>query len=146
MLPLTVSNRRGMIMLQSDIPLILAALKNALRAKGLTYKEVAGRLEVHETTVKRNLNGHGLSLEFLERVCSVADLRISDLLQISEDARQSHQQHITVRQESGLAANLLSTFFFLLLQRKWTPEEIREEFGLTERSWSITWSGSIGWG
>jgi transcriptional regulator with XRE-family HTH domain len=122
----------GAQMLQSDIPLILSALKSALRAKGLTYKDVAARLDVHETTVKRNLNGRGLSLEFLERVCGVAELRVSDLLQMSEDARESRQRHITVRQESGLAANLLSTFFFLLLQRKWSPEEIRAEFGLTE--------------
>ncbi len=117
---------------QSDIPQILLALKNALRGKRLTYKDVAERLGVHETTVKRNLNGRGLSLEFLERVCNVADLRVADLMQISEDARESRQRHITIRQENGLAANLLSTFFFLRLQRKWAPEEIREDFGLTE--------------
>ncbi len=119
-------------MLQSDIPQILASLKNALRARHLTYKEIAARLGVHETTVKRNLNGRGLSLEFLERICNAADLRITDLLEISAESRESHRRQISIRQESGLASNLQSTFFFLLLQRKWTPEEIRVEFGLTE--------------
>jgi transcriptional regulator with XRE-family HTH domain len=119
-------------MLQSDIPRILAALKNTLRGKQLTYKDIASRLGVHEATVKRNLNGRGLSLEFLERVCNVAELRVCELLAMIADNNDGRQHHISIRQESGLAANLLSTFFLLLLQRKWTPEEIREEFHLTE--------------
>ena len=65
-------------MLPSDIPRILTALKGALKAKNLTYKTVAERLGVHEATVKRNLNGRGLSLEFLERLCNLADLRIPE--------------------------------------------------------------------
>jgi len=119
-------------MLQSDIPRILASLKSALRAKQLTYKQVAVRLGVHEATVKRNLNGRGLSLEFLERVCNLADLRVSELLETSESSQDGRLHRISIRQESGLASNLLSTFFLLLLQRKWSPEEIREEFQLTE--------------
>lgn len=119
-------------MLQSDIPQILMTLKNALRGKRITYKEVAARLGVHEATIKRNLNGKGLSLEFLERICDVADLRISELLESSKDSKENRQRYISPRQESGLASNLRTTFFLLLLQRKWTPEEIREEFKLTE--------------
>jgi transcriptional regulator with XRE-family HTH domain len=119
-------------MLPSDIPRILTTLKGMLRGKNLTYKQIAARLGVHEATVKRNLNGRGLSLEFLERVCNLADLRIPELLEMSEDGQDSRQRHISIRQESGLASNLLSTFFFLLLQRKWTPEDIRDEFQLTE--------------
>ena len=119
-------------MLQSDIPRILASLKSALRAKQLTYKQVAVRLGVHEATVKRNLNGRGLSLEFLERVCNLADLRVSELLETSESSQDARLHRISIRQESGLASNLLSTFFLLLLQRKWSPDEIREEFQLTE--------------
>jgi transcriptional regulator with XRE-family HTH domain len=119
-------------MLHSDIPRILAAVKSALRARSLTYKTVAARLGVHEATVKRNLNGRGLSLEFLERVCNLADLRMAELLEMSRDGEDVGQHQISLRQESGLASNLLSTFFFLLLQRKWTPEEIRAEFRLTE--------------
>jgi transcriptional regulator with XRE-family HTH domain len=120
------------IMLPSDIPRILAALKSALRAKNLTYKKLAARLLVHETTVKRNLNGRGLSLEFLERICNLADLRMSELLELAQDGEDSRHHHISIRQESGLASNLLSTFFLLLLQRKWTPDDIREEFRLSE--------------
>jgi len=119
-------------MLPSDIPRILIALKGALKARNLTYKTVAERLNVHEATVKRNLNGRGLSLEFLERLCNLADLRIPELMEMAEGEQDSREHHISIRQESGLASNLLSTFFFLLLQRKWTPEEIREEFSLTE--------------
>jgi transcriptional regulator with XRE-family HTH domain len=119
-------------MLQSDIPQILLTLKNALRGKRLTYRAVAVQLGVHEATVKRNLNGRGVSLEFLERVCEVVDLRLSELLEISKESQESRQKYISSRQESGLSSNLRTTFFFLLLQRKWTPEEIREEFKLTE--------------
>jgi transcriptional regulator with XRE-family HTH domain len=120
-------------MLQSDIPQILTALKNALRGKRLTYRNVAQALGVHEATIKRNLNGGGsLSLEFLERVCDVADLRISELMDIAKESYESRQKYISTRQESGLSSNLRTTFFFLLLQRKWTPDEIREEFKLTE--------------
>lgn len=119
-------------MLQSDIPQILLTLKNALRGKGLTYRAIAEELGVHEATVKRNLNGRGISLEFLERVCDVADLRISELLEFSKESQESRQHHVSTRQETELSSNLRTTFFFLLLQRKWTPEDIRREFQLTE--------------
>ena len=119
-------------MLHSDIPEILSTLKNALRAKGLTNKDVAARLDVHEATVKRNLSGRGLSLETLEQICEIAGIRIPELLELAEASKSERRKHLSIRQESGLAANLLTTFFLLLLQRNWTPDEIREEFHLTE--------------
>jgi transcriptional regulator with XRE-family HTH domain len=41
---------------------IVDVLKQRLRSKGLRNREVASRLEVSETTVKRYLRGEGLDI------------------------------------------------------------------------------------
>src|SRR3984885_6385641 len=70
---------------QSEIPLLLRALKSQLKARGLLYHDVAEKLGVSETTVKRYLTGHSLTVEILEDLCGVVDIRLSDLLVISQE-------------------------------------------------------------
>ena len=47
---------------------ILTALKKCLRAKGLTYRDVAAALELSEASVKRLFSEQSFSLKRLEEI------------------------------------------------------------------------------
>ncbi len=59
---------------------LMDALKKALRAKRITYAEVARGLELSEASVKRLLSRGGLTLERFETICHVAGISMVELV------------------------------------------------------------------
>ena len=115
---------------QSEIPLLLRSLKSLLKAKGLLYHDVAERLGVSETTVKRYLTGHSLTVDILEDICHVVDVRLSELLALVEDERG--QPILSPQEEEVLAADAFLSGIFYLLARGYTPALIQRDFRLTD--------------
>ncbi len=60
--------------------LIIDALKQELRKKGLTYKQVADRLNLSEASVKRLFAENSFSLARLGQVCGLMNLEIGHLI------------------------------------------------------------------
>jgi len=116
----------------SDVPRILASLKAILRARRLTYADLARDLGVHEATVKRHLNGGILPIETLERICRLADIRLADLIENASASEESDRPAVTAEQERALVANRFRAFLFYLLQCGWPLRRIRSEFQLGE--------------
>ena len=71
---------------------IVAELKRALRGRGVTYAHVAKHLALSEASVKRLFAAGDFSLERLDRICELAGLELSELVE------QMHQQATPVRQ------------------------------------------------
>ena len=70
---------------RTEIPAILGTLKRLYRSKGILYRDVARMLDLSETTVKRYLTGHGLTVEILESLCRIVGLRMSDAFAIAQE-------------------------------------------------------------
>jgi len=115
---------------QSEIPLLLRALKSLLKGRGLLYHDVAERLGVSETTVKRYLTGHSLTVEILEDLCRVVDVRLSDLLAMSQE--EPEQPILSLEEEEFLSKNPFLAAVFYLLSRGFTPVTIQRDFQLTD--------------
>lgn len=115
---------------ESEIPLLLRGLKSLLKAKGLLYADVAERLGVSETTVKRYLTGHSLTLEILEDLCRIVDVRLSDLLALVED--EPEQPVLSPEEEEVLARDAFLSGLFYLLSRGYAPAIIQRDFKLTD--------------
>ena len=62
---------------------LLAALKKCLRAKGLTYRDVAQALQLSEASIKRLFSEQTFSLSRLEDVCRFLDMSIYDLARLA---------------------------------------------------------------
>jgi len=114
----------------SEIPALLRALKSLLKARGLLYSDVADRLGVSETTVKRYLTGHSLTVDILEDLCRVVDARLSDLLTISREEMQ--QVVLSLEAEQTLSQDAVLALIFYLLARGLAPATVQRDFEFTD--------------
>jgi transcriptional regulator with XRE-family HTH domain len=112
---------------------ILRALKKCLRAKGLTYNDIAAALNLSEASVKRIFSQETFTLSRLEQVCRFLDMSIYDLARLTRLGQDDELTQLSEHQEKGLADDPLAlTYFYLLLTGR-TPEKIAAEFGLDDR-------------
>ena len=58
---------------------VFEALKMHLRARGLTYADVARTLRISEATVKRIFSEKNCTLARLEQICDVVEIDIGEL-------------------------------------------------------------------
>ena len=107
--------------------LLVEALKRLLRARGMTYRDLARSLELSEASVKRLFAKEALTLKRLEEICGCLDV---DLFEVTKLARnQSAQaQEMSVEQEAALAgdARLLGVFYLVL--NDWHVPDILERY------------------
>lgn len=110
---------------------LVQALKRALKAKGLTYATVAVRMNLSENSIKRLFATCSFSIERLEKICAMADMEISDLVQLmQEDSRRIAM--LTEEQEQEIAANIKLLLVATCVLDRWTAQEILATYKLTE--------------
>lgn len=117
---------------KGDVDRLLSALKRAFRDRGIRQAQIAEELGVSEVTVRRYLSGRGISLEILEKLCQVADIRIIDLAEMALNGEQGLIHRLSDEQERGLAQDVMRAFVFYMLRYGWSPEEVRRECSLSE--------------
>lgn len=110
---------------------LLSTLKKCLKAKGITYRELAEKLHLSEASIKRLFSEQTFSLQRLEEICDVLDMNFYDLAKISADALEGPSV-LTLDQERILSENpKLLLFFYLLLNGRDT-ESIRKDYAISE--------------
>ncbi|UXI66566.1 helix-turn-helix transcriptional regulator [Tahibacter amnicola] len=110
---------------------LLDALKQALRARGITYAQVAKALELSEPSIKRLFSRGDFSLERLGRVCAMAELDFLDLAKLARQ-RSERTSQLTLAQEQALADDETLMLVFHLLLAGWKSADIRAHYGLTQ--------------
>lgn len=112
----------------TQIEQFLAALKKALRARGVTYKDLAKSLGLSESSVKRILGSKALSLERLEEICQSAQIQFSEICKMAEFADASENVFFSEEQERLFAANARLFHYYTLLEDGQTPQKILKNF------------------
>ena len=96
---------------------IVSTLKRLLKARGISYKGVASRLNLSESSVKRIFARRDFTLERLETICEMAGTDLFGLWELAGEREAHNRYHLTVVQEEALAADhRLFVFFHLLLR------------------------------
>lgn len=111
--------------------LLLQAIRAQLRARGITYRELARRLGVSETTVKRDLSRGDFALSRLDRICEVLELTLADL-STAEPGDGGVLTQLSADQERALVGEprlLLATY---LVINDWKFAEIVRTYRLDE--------------
>jgi hypothetical protein len=115
------------------------ALKKSVRARGLTYAELARRLRLSEASVKRMFSRGTFTLSRIEEVLAAVDLDLYEVARLSRNANGGAGQ-LTHEQEVGLAKDerLLAAFWLVL--NGWTFEEILSTFTITRTELTISFA------
>lgn len=112
---------------------LVRLLKQSLRARGFTYRDVADALDISEASVKRIFSEETFSLHRLEEICRFLDISFYDLARMMRQGREDEITQLTLLQERGLASDpLVLTYFYLLLTGR-APAKIATEFGLDDQ-------------
>jgi transcriptional regulator with XRE-family HTH domain len=108
---------------------IVETLKKVLKARGMTYADLALALRVSTPTVKRQFSQRTFTLERLEEILKVLELDFYELARMSH-GRRSGPAELSVEQESALAKDARLFSVFWLLCNEWRFDEIVAEFRL----------------
>ncbi|MET0027007.1 MAG: helix-turn-helix transcriptional regulator [Candidatus Thiodiazotropha sp.] len=115
----------------SQVDALLETLKHELRAKGLTYREVAAALQLSENSVKRLFAERSFSVARLEKVCELVDLELSDLMQKMVEGRERISM-LTEDQEREMVGNTKLLLVAICAFNHWRFEQILSEYALSE--------------
>ncbi len=113
---------------------IIASVKRLMKARSITYKELAGRIKLAEISVKRIFSQSSLSLARLEQICQALEVSIHDITRLAGEQTADAPESVSLEQESALAAdpNLLACYYLIANGR--SGPEICSEFGVDEMS------------
>lgn len=110
-----------------SVDALLSKLRDELRRKRITAKDLAARMSVAEPTMRRWLHGKGLMLDKLDQLCRAAGIDMRDLIAGQPDSRPGQ---FTYSQERALAADRALSFLFFSLLNGAEPESFQRDFKL----------------
>ncbi|SFB77076.1 helix-turn-helix domain-containing protein [Massilia yuzhufengensis] len=115
----------------SSPELVLDVLRAELRATGITYKGLADRIGVSESSVKRMFGQKDMALSRLAQICQVTGIALEDVLRRAADARPQADA-LTLPQETSLVANPRLLLMAICCLGHWSLEQVIETYRLTE--------------
>jgi transcriptional regulator with XRE-family HTH domain len=109
---------------------IVEALKRTLKARGITYAQVARSLRLSEPSVKRLFASGHFTLDRLEQVCELAHTTIADLAR-SVDGSKDEVARLTPAQERAIMADRRLLLVALCALNHLSIEQIVQTYTLT---------------
>jgi len=110
---------------------LVDALKRCVKARGLTYRALAARINLSEASVKRLFAERTFTVRRLEQVCKAMDTSVTELLRMI-DRSASAATTLSLEQEVALARDAALLSYFYLLVNGWTDAQIRREYEFEE--------------
>jgi DNA-binding Xre family transcriptional regulator len=115
----------------SSPELVVRVLRTELRAAGITYKVLAERIGMSESSVKRMFGQHDMSLSRLEHICKAAGIAMEDVLRGAFESTP-HADTLTLVQENSLLANPRLLLMAICCLGHWNLEQVLETYHLTQ--------------
>lgn len=115
----------------SSPDLILDALRAQLRAAGITYKALAERIGVSESSVKRMFGNRDMALSRLADICQATGIPLEAVLRGALETRPELDA-LSLPQERSLVANPRLLLVAICCLGHWSLEQIVETYRLTE--------------
>jgi len=109
---------------------LLYGIKRALRARKLSYRELARLIGVSEATVKRDMSRGHFSLHRLDQICSSLEITLNDLMQPPEGSDIVTQ--LSEAQEVALASQPKILVVTYLIVNDWKFQDIVSAFQMND--------------
>ncbi|WP_127716776.1 helix-turn-helix domain-containing protein [Halobacteriovorax sp. HLS] len=111
---------------------LIDTLKKVLKRNNLTYKNISEHLGLSEVSVKRIFSKYDCSLSRLAMICSLANISIIELGELSKKENQNLNYFLTQKQETLFTKELYLFHFFTRIYRGEELEVVLLEMGLTK--------------
>ena len=108
---------------------LFTVLRRKLKAKSLTYRDIAYALNATDVSVKRWFSEERLSVSQLSRVANLLGLSLTELVQ---EAEAPPLQQLTLEQEAELVRDIRLFLVTRCVLNKLTLAEIVKHYNLTE--------------
>lgn len=102
---------------------LVDALKRQLKARAVTYAQVARALKMSEASIKRMFSEKNFTLKRLDQVCQVLDVEVSDLLRDTGPGDELLSQ-LTHEQETQIVADKKLLLVAICALNHWTLAQI----------------------
>ncbi len=110
---------------------LVEALKRTLKARKLTYGQVAKGLRMSEATVKRMFSRTHFTLERLDRICELANTSLSELAR-EVDSVASRVSQLTPEQEKEIVRDRKLLLVAVCVLNQLTFEQIVDTYDLSK--------------
>jgi len=110
---------------------VFEVLRAEMRAAGVTYKVLADRIRMSESSVKRIFAQRDMTLSRLAQICKAAGIAMEDVLRRAADAAP-HADTLTLAQEKSLVADPRLLLVAICCLGHWTLDQIVDTYELTE--------------
>lgn len=113
---------------------VAGGLKLAMKARRVTYRELAQRINLSEASVKRILSRATLTLQRLDEICAALEVSLTEVLRLAGEKTGDTPEVLSLDQERALAAdaNLLACFYLLANGR--SGREVARELQADEKT------------
>jgi DNA-binding Xre family transcriptional regulator len=115
----------------SSPELLLSVLRAELRAAAITYKTLAERIGMSESSVKRMFGQNDMPLSRLAQICQATGIALEDVLRSAADARPQADA-LTLTQEKSLVANARLLLVAICCLGHWSLDQIIETYHLSK--------------
>ena len=115
----------------SGSKLVLQAIRQMLRARGMTYRDLALKLGVSEPTVKRDMSRGDFSLSRFDQICEALEVSMVELIS-GDHLAPGVLTELSTAQERALVSDpklLLTTY---LVVNDWKFSEMQSTFKIDE--------------
>ena len=109
---------------------LLQGLKQVLRRRRITYRQLADQIDVSEATIKRDLSRGRFSLRRLDQICAALEISLPELWEPPDDLGALTQ--MSEAQERALASEPKILVVTYLILNDWKFEDITTAFQMTD--------------
>lgn len=110
---------------------LITTLKRQLKARGVTYAQVATHLKKSEATIKRMFSQQSFSLRTLESICDLIELELAELVQAAED-EQAGLRQLSEEQEADIVADPRRMLISVCVLNHWSLAKILATYRITK--------------
>src|SRR5205085_3228422 len=110
---------------------LITALKAELKSAGITYAELASRLGMAESSIKRIFAKADMPLSRIDEVLRVLKMDFAELARKVADAEPLRRE-LTLEQEKAVVADRRLLLIAICCLSQWTFEQILATYTLTE--------------
>jgi transcriptional regulator with XRE-family HTH domain len=107
-------------------------LKRKMRAKKMTYKDIATKLKVHETTVKKWMTIRDFKMENLIRIGDLLGVDLFDLVKFDQTNMPDYQVY-TPEQDAFFAENPMAFLVFIKIRHHAPYAQLKSELKIDDR-------------